>query len=394
MRLIFAKARTGRSAWRASGCRRLHPRGDPDRSDPPGSCRVVREARPLQLLKRDRIGRRWNLHAKHVGAERHVDLDLRQRELSDRIPTAAPTRSSANRYAAGRSGSRGTPRASRAERRRDGPTRRAATAPTRCRDAGSVVAGAPPVATRQSGRRADARCPDRPRPRAAGERRACRSAAPSGTPATASSTSSGGPCSSTRSIARQQQRGVVVPVAAKMKTGCAERRDRLEPGRRRRGQARRAAGRAAGSPPTDPLTAISAVKVRMPRQARVACARTSAASGAGAPRSGRQLHQRRAARRRHDRDHRHERSRWAHRRARRHFFGSFCFAARIFLSMSAAIDRVAVAAERARPGGNRLVVALQLEQHLAVVLLDRPSWSSADRRRAAGCRRRDRACRP
>src|SRR5207247_3879919 len=35
--------------------------------------------------------------------------------------------------------------------------------------------------------------------------------------------------------------------------------------------------------PTDPLTAISAVKVRMPRQARVACARRSTASGAGEP---------------------------------------------------------------------------------------------------------------
>ena len=38
--------------------------------------------------------------------------------------------------------------------------------------------------------------------------------------------------------------------------------------------------------------------------------------------------------------------------------------------MPGAIDRIAVAGERARPRGNRLVVASQLEQHLAVVILD------------------------
>ena len=137
--------------------------------------------------------------------------------------------------------------------------------------------------------------------------------------------------------------------------GLTKRRDSFEPGRPGRPEAR-AAGRASGRADRSAHGDFSGEGANA-RQVRVACARTSVMSGA-APQVRRQLHERGGARKP-------TRPRPPPRalalgpsKARRHFFGSFCFAARIFLSISPrSIESPSPLSTI--PGGNRLVVALQ-----------------------------------
>ena len=82
-------------------------------------------------------------------------------------------------------------------------------------------------------------------------------------------------------------------------------------------------------------------------------------------RAGRQLQQRRAARRAHQGQRQQRR-----RRAPRHFLPSFCFADLIFLSMPArSIESPSPSIARV-PRGDRIVVARELEEHVAVVILN------------------------
>ncbi len=119
----------------------------------------------------------------------------------------------------------------------------------------------------------------------------------------------------------------------------------------------------------------------MPRQAAVACVSASAASAAGAPGPAGSFisgapHDAAKAQRRTT-------SATGARQAV-HFLGSFCFAAWIFLSTSAlSIESPSPASARSRRRSPRRSV--QLEQHLAVVILDHRVGLAAGRRRASGC---------
>ena len=321
-----------------------------------------------QLVERDRLGDRGICDAEHVGAERRRSVSTCD---SVELQIEAPARRAldqANRCAAGRSGSRDTRRASpsaAASLRRVATSRHGAV---RRRGAGRSSSPPPAGRTRQSSPIARALpaiggigaqpvsvgTQRRRVERHAGHRFEHRV----------------GPAVLEHAVvARQQQRRVVVG-GDEDEDRLAERRDRFEPRRRRRRDARRAAGRAARWPPTDPLTAISARERARCRGTRRSPA-SSASARVGRRRAGpgRQLHQRRAARRR-SRHAAPSDSSGATARRRAHFLPSFCFAALDLLVDVAAIDRVAVAGERAGPRGDRLVVASELEEHVAVVILD------------------------
>ncbi len=194
-----------------------------------------------QFFQRDRLGPRRNLDREHVSAERQIELDLRQTEPQSRSASrrgSSAARSSASRRPEDPVESPDTQRATLARPR---PMLGGDDAP-RC---GASVAVKIELARSHRARCASPRPPASLRSGAARPRspsaRVRRSVASIGTPATASSTSSARPCSSTR---RSRGSSSVASSlrATKMKTGCPNGASGLEPRRRGRGQTGQEAG--------------------------------------------------------------------------------------------------------------------------------------------------------
>ena len=145
-------------------------------------------------------------------------------------------------------------------------------------------------------------------------------------------------------VARQEQRGAIV-AAGEDEERLAERRDRFEAHRRRRGQPGEQRAAHLLATPARPDRRISAVTVWRPAHGRVACTNASSAVGIGDAGTGRATRARAPhtpTGRRHQR------------RARPR--ADHCwrpFASLIFFSIGGAIDVVAVARQRALPGADR-----------------------------------------
>src|SRR5262245_54563709 len=202
------------------------------------------------------------------------------------------------------------------------------------------------------------------------------SAASTGRPANASRTAAGRPCSSTLSSCGRSS-VASSPLATRMKIGAPN--GAAASSRADDGGARPAVSRARKRwPPIDPLPPISAVMVVTARHAFVASARAEAASDAGAPgppgsfisgvphppHVNATTH---AARR--------TRGTRRNRVCLSAFVAGLLLVGFLFrrpdlLVDFPAIDRIVVARQRARPGGDRVVVLSELEEHVAVVILD------------------------